>query len=175
MPQADAISGAAKLAAEGAGVSESGRVAKTPIPAGLKNDSTPAKSTPAPKPVETKAPTTLDELKAKQKMIPSMAKGGPVKKTGLYKLHSGESVIPKKSMDVLTGKDQKKTKVVNVGKKDSFTKRATKKAFDEVHSNTPAIVKKTTKKEGKEAGEKQRVAIALSKARAAGANIPEKK
>jgi hypothetical protein len=46
-------------------------------------------------------------------------------------------------------------------------------AFSEVHKNTPKAVKKTTAKKGKAAGEKQRVAIALSKARAAGAKIPE--
>jgi hypothetical protein len=48
-----------------------------------------------------------------------------------------------------------------------------KAAFHEVHKDTPGIVKKTTAKKGKAAGEKQRVAIALSKARAAGANVPE--
>ena len=46
-------------------------------------------------------------------------------------------------------------------------------AFREVHADTPEAVKKTARKKGKAAAEKQRVAIALSKARAAGAKIPE--
>jgi len=46
-------------------------------------------------------------------------------------------------------------------------------AFREVHKNTPEAVKKTIAKKGKAAGESQRKAIALSKARAAGASIPE--
>ena len=52
--------------------------------------------------------------------VPSMKKGGLVSKTGLYKLHQNEIVLP--SPDVLTGKapktapGAKKTKVVNVKK-----------------------------------------------------------
>lgn len=38
-------------------------------------------------------------------------------------------------------------------------------AFAEVHRKTPAIVKHTAQKFGKKRAEKQRVAIALSKAR----------
>jgi hypothetical protein len=38
-------------------------------------------------------------------------------------------------------------------------------AFDEVHKKTPAVVKHTAAKFGKKRAEKQRVAIALSKAR----------
>lgn len=44
-------------------------------------------------------------------------------------------------------------------------------AFHEVHANEPSAVAKTRKKKGSAAAEKQRVAIALSKARAAGAHI----
>ena len=46
-----------------------------------------------------------------------------------------------------------------------------KKAFDEVHANTPKTVK-ATGKTGK-AKQKMLVAVALSKARAAGADVPE--
>jgi len=44
-------------------------------------------------------------------------------------------------------------------------------AFHEVHHDTPAIVSHTAKKFGKADAERQRVAIALSKARKAGAKI----
>ena len=64
---------------------------------------------------------------------------------------------------ILSGKKPgaKKTKVILL-----------KKAFDEVHKNVPANVKKTGKTGA--AKEKMMVAIALSKARAAGAKIPAK-
>jgi hypothetical protein len=45
-------------------------------------------------------------------------------------------------------------------------------AFHEVHTNPPAIVAKTRRKSGPGQARKQEVAIALSKARAAGASIP---
>ena len=48
-------------------------------------------------------------------------------------------------------------------------------AFHEVNENEPAVVAKTRKKKGAAAAQKQKVAIALSKAREAGANIPKKK
>jgi len=44
-------------------------------------------------------------------------------------------------------------------------------AFHEVHHDTPEIVTHTRKKFGKADAERQRVAIALSKARKAGAKI----
>lgn len=61
-----------------------------------------------------------------------------------------------------------KTKIKSTG----ADARKVAAAFYEVHANTPAIVKQTIKKSGKAQGEKQRVAIALSKARGAGASIP---
>lgn len=48
------------------------------------------------------------------------------------------------------------------------------RAFHEVFTNEPAIVAKTRKKEGPTQARKQKVAIALSKARASGAKIPDK-
>lgn len=59
-----------------------------------------------------------------------------------------------------------------MAKKMTSTQKKVKEAFHEVHAKTPAVVKKTAKKEGKAQAEKQRVAIALSKAREKGANIP---
>lgn len=38
-------------------------------------------------------PSLLDRAAASRKPIASMATGGPVKKTGLYKLHQGEFVV----------------------------------------------------------------------------------
>ena len=66
--------------------------------------------------------------------------------------------------DILSGKKPgvKKIKTINL----------TKKAFDEVHKNVPANVKKTGKTGA--AKEKMMVAIALQKARSAGADIPKK-
>jgi hypothetical protein len=45
-------------------------------------------------------------------------------------------------------------------------------AFHEVSENEPAVVAKTRKKKGAAAAKRQKVAIALSKARAAGARVP---
>lgn len=39
-----------------------------------------------------------------QKPIKSMAKGGAVKKTGLYRLHKGEFVMNKKMVDKMKSK-----------------------------------------------------------------------
>lgn len=47
-----------------------------------------------------------------------------------------------------------------------------KKAFSEVKKNPPSILAKTRRKYGAKRAEKQRIAIALSKARKAGAKIP---
>jgi len=48
-------------------------------------------------------------------------------------------------------------------------------AFHEVKENPPAVLAKTAKKSGAARADKQRIAIALSKARAAGAKIPAMK
>jgi len=50
----------------------------------------------------------------------------------------------------------------------------TAEAFHEVYSNEPAIVAKTRRKSGAVAARKQKVAIALSKARRAGAKIQKR-
>jgi len=47
-------------------------------------------------------------------------------------------------------------------------------AFHEVKHNRPAVVSETARKKGSEAAHKQEVAIALSKARRAGAAVPQK-
>jgi hypothetical protein len=60
-------------------------------------------------------------------------------------------------------------------KKLTKTKRIVKAAFHEVYHDTPNAVYQTTAKKGEVRGQKQRVAIALSKARASGARIPRRK
>lgn len=57
--------------------------------------------------------------------------------------------------------------------KHTQTGRKVAAAFSEVKSNEPAIVSKTRAKKGEAAAGRQKVAIALSKARAAGANVPK--
>jgi Family of unknown function (DUF6496) len=55
----------------------------------------------------------------------------------------------------------------------SKSQKVVASAFHEVFHNTPAAVTKTAAKSGPVQAQKQRVAIALSKARAAGARIPK--
>jgi hypothetical protein len=58
--------------------------------------------------------------------------------------------------------------------KPTKSQRLVRKAFHEVHHNAPNVVSATIAKKGLEQGNKQRVAIALSKARAKGARgIPK--
>ena len=55
----------------------------------------------------------------------------------------------------------------------SSHKTKTEKAFSEVERNEPKIVGETRRKKGKKAAEKQKIAIALSKARRRGVKIPK--
>ena len=61
-----------------------------------------------------------------------------------------------------------------MAKHETDTEKKTEAAFHEVKHNEPAIVAETREKKGEAAAGKQKVAIALSKARAVGADIPEK-
>ena len=60
-------------------------------------------------------------------------------------------------------------------KKMTKTRRIVKAAFHEVHENQPKIVMHTIAKKGPEVGRKQKIAIALDKARRKGARIPKKR
>ncbi|HEY7233890.1 MAG TPA: hypothetical protein VH539_07055 [Gemmatimonadaceae bacterium] len=84
--------------------------------------------------------------------------------------------LPHGSGSVLTGKGQHHQAASNPGtvghRKPTKTEVLTQSAFHEVTHNPPKIVKNTRKKKGRSAAAKQRVAIALNKARAAGAHIP---
>jgi hypothetical protein len=62
-----------------------------------------------------------------------------------------------------------------MAKKMTKTKKIVKRMFHEVHERTPSAVMHTMIDKGPERAEKQRVAIALSKARAKGARIPKRK
>jgi hypothetical protein len=56
----------------------------------------------------------------------------------------------------------------------SKTRQLVSEAFREVTGNVPARVKQTKRTKGAGAARKQQIAIALSKARKAGARIPKK-
>jgi hypothetical protein len=51
------------------------------------------------------------------------------------------------------------------------SRRIVRAAFHELHKNPPKVLKSTRKKFGAERARKQRIAIALSKARRAGAKL----
>lgn len=63
--------------------------------------------------------------------------------------------------------------MANHGKHETRTARILADVGHELKNNPPRILSKTRRKEGKKAAETQRVAILLSKARAAGARIPK--
>jgi hypothetical protein len=95
-----------------------------------------------------------------------------VPKTGIAKLEKGETVLNKK--------DAKKYRSAAAGalgsgkKKPSKTQSLIQAAGHELKTNPPKILAKTAKKKGAAQANKQKIAIMLSKARAAGADIPEK-
>lgn len=62
-----------------------------------------------------------------------------------------------------------------MSKQKTKTQKKVSAAFREVNKKEPTIVGKTREKKGSAAAKKQKVAIALSKAREAGARIPKKK
>lgn len=90
----------------------------------------------------------------------SFKKGGKVVRGGVGKLHKGERVISARTKAVL-------------GSKKSKTKKLIEAAGHEMKVNPPKVLAKTAKKSGAKRANKQRIAIMLSKARAAGANIPK--
>lgn len=61
-----------------------------------------------------------------------------------------------------------------MGKKPSKSQQKVSRAFREVNKDEPAQVAKTRKKYGAARAKKQKTAIALSKARRAGARIPKR-
>jgi hypothetical protein len=54
------------------------------------------------------------------------------------------------------------------------TRQLVEAAGKEIKNNPPRVLKKTARKSGAKQAQRQKIAIMLSKARAAGANIPKK-
>ena len=108
----------------------------------------------------------------KSRSAPSFKKGTKyVSRTGLAKLHKGEAVLNKKQAKRYRGAAE----ALGSGSKNSNkTRRLIRAAGHELKQNPPKVLKTTARKKGTAAAGKQRVAIMLSKARSAGANIPEK-
>jgi hypothetical protein len=94
----------------------------------------------------------------------SFKRGGVVKKGGVAKVHRGERIVSKRRYSA--------AKSILGGKKK--TARLVDAAGKEIKNNPPKILARTARKLGAKQAAKQKVAIMLSKARAAGANIPEK-
>jgi len=111
--------------------------------------------------------------------VPSYKKGtSNVPKTGLAKLEKGEAVLTvKQAKRYRRSKGGAAASALGSGKKKVPTKdqKILRSAGHEMKLNPPKILKRTRHKSGAAQAEKQRVAILLSKARAAGADIPEKK
>jgi hypothetical protein len=91
-----------------------------------------------------------------------------VPRTGMAKLHKGEAVLNKKQANKYRGA----AAALGAGKKK--TKKLLEEAGHELKKNPPKVLKQTAKKKGMHQAEKQRIAIMISKARAAGADIPKK-
>jgi len=111
--------------------------------------------------------------------VPSYKKGTMrVPRTGLAKLEKGEAVLNvKQAKRYRRGKVGGASSALGAGKKKVPSKDAKilRAAGHEMKVSPPKILKQTRRKSGAAQAEKQRVAILLSKARAAGADIPEKK
>lgn len=99
-------------------------------------------------------------------------------KTGLAKLHKGEAVLKVKDAEKYRrgGRISAAASSLGSGKKKvpNKTQKLIQAAGHELKANPPKVVKSTLRKKGPEAARKQNIAIMLSKARAAGADIPEK-
>jgi len=118
-------------------------------------------------------------VKASPSGMPSYKKGTSyVRKTGLAKLEKGEAVLTvKQAKRFRRAKANGAANALGSGKKKVPSKDAKilRAAGHEMKVQPPKILKKTLRKSGPKRAESQRVAILLSKARAAGADIPEKK
>lgn len=124
-------------------------------------------------------PAEVRLFNLQSKRVKSYKKGTKmVPKTGLAKLHKGEAVLNKKqAQKYRSGKKVSgAASSLGAGKKKvpGKTRKLIEAAGHELKVNPPKAVKATLRKKGPEAANKQRVAIMFSKARAAGADIPEK-
>lgn len=127
-------------------------------------------------------PVATSVLKVDAKSVPSYKKGTRfVKKTGVANLHKGEAVLPvaeAKRWRKGSGKVSAAASALGSGKSKKKvpgkTKRLIRAAGEELKANPPKAVRSTLRKKGPEAARKQNIAIMLSKARQAGADISEK-
>lgn len=123
-------------------------------------------------------PVATSVLKVDAKDVPSYKRGTRfVKKTGIANLHKGEAVLPvAQAKKYRRGKVSAAASALGSGKKKvpSKTQRLIRAAGHELKENPPRVLRSTQRKKGKQFARKQEVAIMLSKARAAGADIPEK-
>ncbi|MCI0418143.1 MAG: hypothetical protein L0312_02800 [Acidobacteria bacterium] len=111
--------------------------------------------------------------------VPSYKRGTRfVKKTGVAQLHRGEMVLNAREAKKYRkgGKVSAAASTLGAGKKKVPTKsqRLIRAAGHEMKVSPPEILRKTKRKKGAETANKQRVAILLNKARAAGADIPRR-
>lgn len=125
------------------------------------------------------SPAEVRLYNLQEKRLKSYKKGTKnVPKTGLAKLHKGEAVLTKKQAAKYRrgGRVSAAASSLGSGKKKvpNKTQKLIQAAGHELKTNPPKGVKATLRKKGSEAARKQNVAIMLSKARAAGADIPEK-
>ena len=72
------------------------------------------------------------------------------------------------------GRPSRGKSALGAGKKTNRTRRLIESAGKELKKNPPRVLATTARKSGAARAQKQKVAIMLSKARAAGASIPEK-
>jgi len=94
-------------------------------------------------------------------MPASFKRGGVVKRGGVARVHRGERIVSKRRYHA--------AKAALGGKRK--TSRLIEAAGHEMKKNPPKILAKTARKSGAKQANKQRVAIMLSKARQAGANV----
>jgi len=126
------------------------------------------------------SPTSTSTLTVSAKGgVPSYKRGTRfVKKTGIARIHKGEAILNARDAKKYrsSGKVSAAASSLGAGKKKvpSKNQRLIRVAGHELKENPPKVVKSTMRKKGPEAARKQNIAIMLSKARAAGADIPEK-
>jgi hypothetical protein len=83
-----------------------------------------------------------------------------------------KKTAPKVPVATLVARGKKLLQTKRGVQSPTKTQALTESAFHEVKQTPPTILAKTRKKKGKTQANKQRIAIALSKARASGAHIP---
>lgn len=130
-----ALAGARKFTAS-VGDTEPSKVSPKPAPQAAAPAPKPAASGIA-KEAEDAGKGVAINLQKKKEVIDSMAKGGPINKTGLYKLHKGEEVVPadKAESGKLDKKSMNKATEALGGKKEGGKKHGFGSLQVDHHSN----------------------------------------